>query len=483
MSDVNRRSFLKGLTGVIGAGMVSSCKSGTEETSLEAAQKALHAKFASKKAIRNMATFTNKPMSKVRVGIIGLGMRGYGAVDRLAKIKDVEIVALGDLKADKVARSQGTLKKNNRPAAKEFHSSPDAWKKMLELDLDLIYIVTPWSLHTPMCLAAMESGKNAACEVPIAKTVEECWQLVETSERTGKHCVMLENCCYDFFEMMTLRMVREGAFGELTHVEGAYIHALNSLIATNFEGKWRLEENQTRNGGLYQTHGIGPVAQCLDINRGNQMDYLTSISSQEAAFSAWAKENGKEELAKGYRGDMNTTLVKCVNGQTIMIQHDVNTPRPYSRIHLLQGTKGCARKWPERGIALTSHDNAHRWLNDAEMKEIEAKYNHPLAEVMGDIARKVGGHGGMDFIMDYRLIYCLKNGLPMDMNVYDGAAWSALAALSEDSVANEGKSVKVPDFTRGQWKNTAPLPIVTVDPKKLPVVTKVKNAAKQLNVH
>ena len=321
-----------------------------------------------------------------------------------------------------------------------------------------------------MCVYAMKSGKHACTEVPAAMTVEEAWELVETSEKTGKHCMMLENCCYDFFEMQTLNMVREGVFGELTHAEGAYIHTLCGLIANEkngYQGMWRFNQNNENNGSLYPTHGLGPVAQCMNINRGNLFSHLVSMSSQEAAFTEWARHNGREKYAalKHYRGDMNTTLIKCAKGQTIMIQHDVSTPRPYSRIHLLQGTKGMARKWPEQMIAL-----GHKKQNAEQMKELQAKYEHPLSRTMGEIARKVGGHGGMDFIMDYRLIYSLKNGLPLDQDVYDAAAWSSVVPLSIDSVANNSRSIDVPDFTRGAWKTNKPLGIVDVKPSLLPVV-------------
>lgn len=425
---------------------------------------------------RNMCGFAAPPIGKVRIGIIGLGMRGTGAVMRLSKIRDVEIVALCDLREEMVVRSQKLLADAGRRPAKSFSGSEEAWKELVALDLDLVYIVTPWRWHTPMALHAMKNGKHTATEVPAATTIEECWELVETSEKTGKHCMMLENCCYDFFELQTFNMVRQGVFGELTHAEGAYIHNLCELI-TNAEGndsyqdQWRLRQNIGQNGNLYPTHGLGPVAQCLDINRGNRFSHLVSMSSQEAAFSEWARANNEKYAEiENYRGDMNTTLIKCAKGQTIMVQHDVSTPRPYSRIHMLQGTKGIARKYPARRIALADHHQGHKWLNSEEMKALKAKYEHPLTRTIGEIAKKVGGHGGMDFIMDYRLVYCLKNGLPLDQDVYDAAAWSCIVPLSIESVARKGRTVDIPDFTRGAWKTNAPLGIVDVDPAKLPLL-------------
>jgi predicted dehydrogenase len=425
---------------------------------------------ASKMPQKNMCGYGAPKLDKIRVGIIGLGSRGKGAVKRLGMIQDVEIVALCDLREEMVVKSQKILADAGRPAAKAFFGTEEIWKELVALDLDLVYTATPWHMHAPICIYSMKNGKHAATEVPAAVTLEECWELVETSEKTGKHCMMLENCCYDFFELQTFNMVRQGVFGELTHAEGAYIHALNGLIAKEkggYQGMWRFNQNNGKSGNLYPTHGLGPIAQCMDVNRGNKFNHLVSMSSQEAAFTEWAREKGRDDMAnlKNYRGDMNTTLIKCARGETIMVQHDVSTPRPYSRIHLLQGTKGMARKWPKQMIAL-----GHKWQNDEQMKELKAKYEHPLSRTMGDIARKVGGHGGMDFIMDYRLIYNLKNGLPLDQDVYDAAAWSSIFPLSIQSVANDSQSVKVPDFTRGNWKANSPWPVVNVDPSKLPVV-------------
>ena len=435
---------------------------------------------------RNMCGFAAPALERVRVGVVGLGMRGPGAVERLAKMKDVDVTALCDIRPAGVKRSQEILEKHGCPPAQEFTDGPEDWRNLCQLDLDLVYIATPWRWHVPMAVGAMDNGKHAAVEVPAALDIDGCWQLVETSEHTGKHCMMLENCCYDFFELQTLNMARQGVFGELTHAEGAYIHSLVGYMQPKegqeiYEGSWRIKHNLERNGCLYPTHGLGPVAQCLDINRGNRFLYLTSMSSQEAAFTEHARRTGNTKFADlpTYRGDMNTTLIKCAKGQTVLVQHDTSTPRAYSRIHLVQGSLGMARKWPRKGITL--HGRGHGWLDDAEMEELEAKYQHPLTRTIGDVARKVGGHGGMDFIMDYRLIYCLKNGLPLDQDVYDAAAWSAVVPLSCDSVANKSTSVDVPDFTRGAWESNRPLAIVDVDPSLLPLRALVE-AGEQLDV-
>ncbi len=471
-NQINRRDFLRNSAIVAGGMSLTGCNS-------------LSAVGLGQRT--NMCGFAAKPIDKIKVAFVGLGMRGPGAVARIAKIKDVEIVALCDIRENRVRNAQKILKRNNRPEAKEFYGTEDAWKKMCQLDLDLVYIATPWALHAPMGIYAMEHGKHVAIEVPAATTMEECWALVNTSERTQKHCMQLENCCYDFFELLTFNMAREGVFGELTHGEGAYIHELIGLMANKngYHKQWRLQHNLEHNGNIYPTHGLGPIAQCMDVNRGNKFDYLTSMSSQDAAFREWARAHNNKELqqVEKYRGDMNTTLIKLAKGQTIMVQHDVSTPRPYSRIHLLQGSKGMARKWPVQKIALSSHGHGHRWLNDGEFKEISRKYEHPLSKTMGSIAKKVGGHGGMDFIMDYRLIYCLKNGLPLDQDVYDLASWCAVTPLSEQSLNNMSSGVKIPDFTRGAWKTNKPLGVVTVDPAKLPVVGIETGGGKQLNVH
>jgi hypothetical protein len=420
-----------------------------------------------RKQLFNMSGYAAPKIETVRLGIIGLGMRGPGAVDRMCNIEGVEIVGLCDKDMSRVEKAQKILSKYGLPAAKSYGGNPEAWKQMCESpDYDLIYITTPWKWHTPMAVYAMEHGKHAVSEVPAAVNLDEAWQLVETAERTRKHFMMLENCCYDFFELLTLNMARQGFFGDLIHAEGAYIHDLRSLnFATAAEGgysdMWRLRENQKRRGNLYPTHGLGPVCQAMNINRGDRMDYLTSMSSNDFHMAKMAaelaeKDNFFKEFATSpYRGNMNTTLVRTEKGKTIMIQHDVTSPNPYSRIHLLSGTKGSARKWPEPGRIAQGHE----WFEPARMKEIEEQYTPEIVKRVGEMAKKVGGHGGMDFIMDWRLIDCLRNGLPLDQNVYDAALWSAIAPLSEWSVANRSNSIDVPDFTCGSYKTNEPVDI------------------------
>jgi hypothetical protein len=464
----NRRNFLKTATfagaGAMAGSLLPGCAPEQTESNLavilDSVRKSHSQNF-------NMSGYAAPALPTVRVGVIGLGDRGSGAVQRLSYIEGVEIKALGDLRQVAVEGSQRYLKSIGRDPAQEFYGDDFAWKKLVELpDLDLIYICTPWVWHTQMAVYAMESGKHTTCEVPIARTIDEAWQLVETSERTKKHCMMLENCCYDFFELLTLNMARQGLFGDIIHGEGAYIH---NLLGMNFKkpaddrqtdgaytGMWRLKENATRNGNLYPTHGLGPICQVMNINRGDKMEFLTSMSTFDFTMAPREKElSGDPFYAEWkdskFRGNMNTTLVRTNLGKTIMIQHDVSSTQPYSRIHLVKGTQGMARKYPEQLIAL-----GERWSNDEEMQAITEKYTPEIVKRVGEMAKRVGGHGGMDFIMDWRMIDCLRNGLPLDQNVYDGALWSSIAPLSEWSVANKSQSIDIPDFTGGSWKTNEP---------------------------
>lgn len=452
----NRRNFIK--TSVFGAGLIASglsaCTSAQNEKVKEQAVKKHTQRF-------NMCGYAAPKLDKVRIGFVGLGNRGPGAVERMSYIEGVEIVGLCDQYEDRVEAMQKLLEKQGLPKAKSYSGSKEAWKQMCENpDIDLIYIITPWAWHTPMAVYAMECGKHAAVEVPAAMTIDECWQLVETSERTKKHCMMLENCCYGFFELLTLNMARQGFFGEIIHGEGAYIHPLldSNFDKYKYSEMWRLKENQQRNGNIYPTHGLGPICQVMDINRGDQMDYLVSMSSNDFQMAAKAKELSARdsfynEFTTGhYRGNMNTTTVRTHKGRTIMIQHDVTSPRVYSRLHLVSGTKGMASKYPDPRVA-----TSHEWFSPEEMKDLEEKYTPEIVKRIGEMAKKVGGHGGMDFMMDWRLIDCLRNGLPLDQNVYDAALWSSISPLSEWSVANRSNTVDVPDFTCGAWETNKPV--------------------------
>jgi len=449
--STNRRSFLRNMA--LGTGALATALP-NDANAHESARSYGTAAF-------NMCGYAAPKLPTVRVGIVGLGMRGPGAVDRLSYIEGVEIKALCDKYPERVEKAQNILTKKGLPKAKAY-SGEEGWKALCESnDLDLVYVTTPWHLHTPISVYAMKHGKHAASEVPAAKTIDECWELVETSEKTKQHMMMLENCCYDFFELLTLNMTRNGMFGEIVHAEGAYIHDLSKDYLFNKKGyadMWRLKENIEHNGSLYPTHGLGPIAQCMNINRGDKFDHLVSMSTNDFTLGKLADEMAAKDdffkpyQGKKYRGNMNTTIIRSDLGKTLMVQHDVSTIRPYSRIHLVSGTKGAAQKWPgpER-IAM-----GHGWLKPEELKELQDKYTPPIVKHIGEIAKNVGGHGGMDFIMDWRLIDCLRNGLPLDQDVYDAAAWSSVFPLSEKSVVNRSKSVDVPDFTRGGWKTNKP---------------------------
>lgn len=409
----------------------------------------------------NMAGYAAPKLEKVRIANIGIGSRGAGALNRLIHIEGVEIKALCDTVPEKVTKNLekfGGL--DYTPDT--YSGNEDEWKKICERDdIDLIYITTPWKLHAPMAVYAMEHGKHAVVEVPAAITVDECWQLVETSENTRKHCMMLENCCYDFFEMLTLNMARHGFFGDIVHGEGAYIHEF-TFNPENTTKTWRLKENIERNGNLYPTHGFGPICQIMDINYGDRMDYMVSVSSndfimKEEYQKAALKDKFWEPFAKGaaenHRGNMNTSTIRTIKGRTIMVQHDITSPNAYSRIHKVSGTKAAALKYPLPPKITVGHD----WMSTEDYEILEKKYTPEITKRIGEMAKQVGGHGGMDFIMDWRLIDCLRNGLPLDMNVYDAAAWSVIGPLSEWSIAHRSSAIDVPDFTGGSWKTNKPL--------------------------
>lgn len=402
----------------------------------------------------------------VRVGFIGLGMRGPGAVQRFTHIPGTKIVALCDQHEDRVEKAQGILEKAGLPRAASYSGSQDAWKELCQRDdIDLVYIATDWKHHAPMMIYAMEQGKHVACEVPAAMTLNEIWDVVNTAERTQKHCMQLENCVYDFFELTTLNMAQQGLFGEILHTEGAYIHQLEEFW-DYYEGDWRMQFNKEFRGDVYATHGMGPAAQALDIHRGDRMTTLVSMDTKPVSIPEYLVEKRGVDRDSAYmfaNGQHTMTMIRTEKGKTIHIQHDVASPRPYSRMYQVSGTKGFANKYPNEGYALQgdvlsdgdvpNHENlsAHNYVSNDVRDALMKKYKHRIHRELEEKAKEVGGHGGMDFIMDYRLIYCLRNGLPLDMDVYDLAEWCSLAELSRISIENNNTSVEVPDFTRGNW--------------------------------
>ncbi len=408
---------------------------------------------------------TTPKIDTVRVGFIGLGMRGPGAVQRFTHIPGTKIVALCDLHPDRVEKTQKILDNAGLPRAAEYSGAEEAWKELCQRDdIDLVYIATDWKRHAPMMIYAMEQGKHVACEVPAAMTMEEIWDVINTAERTQKHCMQLENCVYDFFELTTLNMAQQGVLGEILYAEGAYIHQLEDFWGA-YESDWRLQYNIKHRGDVYATHGMGPACQALDIHRGDKMNYLVAMDSKPVSIPAYLKEKRGEEVTDFKNGQHTMTFIKTEKGKTIHIQHDVASPRPYSRMYMVQGTNGFANKYPISGYALKAdaveagsvpnHENlsAHSYVSDDVKKALMEKYKHPIHIELEETAKKVGGHGGMDFIMDYRLVYCLQNGLPLDMDVYDLAEWCCLAPLTALSLENNSAPVVIPDFTRGHWND------------------------------
>lgn len=422
---------------------------------------------------KSMLEFRAKPLETVRVGFVGLGMRGPGAVSRFSKIEGVAINGLCDKYAEKAERCQGYLERAGMPKAK-IYSGDEGYKQLCESDdIDLVYIATSWQMHVPVALYAMEHGKHVAIEVPSANTVEECWQLVDAAERNQVHCMILENCCYDHFELTTLNMAQQGVFGEILHAEGAYIHNLEPYWK-HYTDNWRLEYNQANNGDLYATHGIGPNCQAMNIHRGDKLDILVSMSTKSVNGTKHVRELMGEKADTCMHGDQINTLIRTHKGYTIDMQHNVMTPRPYSRMYQLVGTEGFANKYPTQGYTFkldhlksvateeTGTPNIekldhHNFAPADVVNEMKEKYKHPVQKQLingtplQEYSQGVGGHGGMDFIMDYRLVYCLRNGLPLDMDVYDAAEWSSMGELTRISIENGSMPVKVPDFTRGEW--------------------------------
>lgn len=405
---------------------------------------------------------TAPKLDVVRVGFIGLGMRGPGAVERFTHIEGTKTIALCDLSQERVDKAQDILTKAGLPKAASYAGSQDAWKQLCDRpDIDLVYIATDWKTHAEMALYAMEKGKHVAIEVPAAMTMKDIWALINMSEKTRKHCMMLENCVYDFFEITTLNMAQQGVFGEVLHVEGAYIHNLDE-VWDRYWNNWRLDYNEKHRGDVYPTHGIGPVCQLLDIHRGDKMNYLVSMDTKAVNGPKMVKKLQGRESKDFKNGDHTMTMIRTEKGKTMQIQHNVVSPRPYSRMYQLTGTDGFANKYPIEGYSLRPEQmpkdlnvvenlNMHDFVSEDVKKALMKRYKHPILVELEETAKKVGGHGGMDFIMDSRLVYCLRNGLPLDMDVYDLAEWCCLVELSAISLDNNSAPVEVPDFTRGSW--------------------------------
>ena len=454
-TDSSRRDLLKGAA-LAGAGLafgLTPNASAAQPTPIEPAELPLQASAA--------ATMAGVPFERrdtVRVAIVGTGLRGRSVLHELLGVGNVRITALCDTVPDKVEMAVQQMQKagHDYQPARFTQGERDYERLVQQGDIDLVYTATPWQYHVPVVLAAMNAGKHAATEVPAAYTLEDCWKLVDTSERTRRHCIMMENCNYGYNELLVLNMVRSGAFGDIKHAGAAYNHDLREILFENKdEGLWRRAHHTQRNANLYPTHGLGPVAIMLDINRGDRFDYLVSMSTPEFGLSRWREAHEPKDSSKWKEtyltGDLNISLIKTARGRTIRLEHDVSSPRPYSRINSVQGTKGIFEDYPAR-IYLEGQAGGERWTTlDAH----KAKFEHSLWRALGEKARS-GGHGGMDFVMAYRLMQCMREGLAPDMDVYDAAAWSAPGPLSEMSVARGSAPMKFPDFMRGKWRETRP---------------------------
>jgi hypothetical protein len=436
-----------------------------------------------------MQGFALKPMKKVRVACIGVGSRGASALRRISMIPGTEVAAISDLFQERIDGSLKWLRKNGKPTPKFAKAGAEEYKRICDSDaVDVIYNVTPWHMHEPIAVYAMEHGKVVLNEVPGTQTVDGCWNLVETSERTKMPCMMLENCCYGEDELLMLNMAKLGLFGEITHGEAAYIHDQRDLqyrsdryhtmdgernAAKAGKPGWTLHFYSKQGGNQYPTHGLGPIAKYMDINRGDSFDFLVSMESKQASYRHYARElftDWRKDLDVKI-GDMSQTLIRTKLGRSILLQLDACTPRPYSRINLVSGTRGMAMGYPEFRVALedkAGDGKAHKFLDESATAALRKRYAHPIWKAAGKVAKKVGGHGGMDFIMDLRWSYCLQNGLPLDTDVYDLAAWSSMVELTRRSVESGSRPVECPDFTRGAWKNGKGFTIDEIDLSKLP---------------
>jgi predicted dehydrogenase len=477
----SRRDFLQKVSGT-GLGLAA----------MGLAPQTANAKAVPASKGKYMGGFIAPKLDTIKIAIIGCGSRSGTHVKHLSSFEGTEIVGLCDLHEDLVEKAnqkviqagKGLRHKN----AKLYFGDKYAYKKMLaETKPDLVYVVTPWEWHTPMAIDAMNAGAHVCTEVPMTTSIKETWQLVDTSERTQKHCMMLENVDYGREELMYLNMCRKGIFGEILHGEAAYIHELRGQMRHVEQGRgtgsWRTAHWANENGNLYPTHGLGPVAQYMNIGRTDDtFRRIVSFSSPARNHELWVDKHAKPDsklhtIDFSQGGDMSTSIIKTMMGRTIMVQWDESSPRPYTRHNLIQGTKGTGKGFPF-GIALDygkdeglpqalfkklagkkDHTNYHGWATDQQAFYDE--FDHPLYTRMAGVAKKMGGHGGMDAIMNFRVIECIRTGQPLDQNLYEGCLWSAVTPLSRKSVAEDGMPQDFPDFTRGQWKHTAPLPVVS----------------------
>ena len=386
--------------------------------------------------MRRLLEFATKPLNKVHIGIVGLGNRGMKAVERYELIEGAEIVALADPKESSTINANRTLVSSGRGSANTYFGNSSHLRLMEDKTVDIVYLCTDWRSHFSLAVTAMRHGKHVAIEVPAAMTVDECRQLIKVSFETGCHCIMLENCCYDTFASATRAMINRGLLGDVTHCEGAYIHDLTHEVNRHGgeQKYWMARETLSQPGNAYPTHSIGPIALQMNIHRGDRMKTLVSMTSK----------------GNGLRGRVNNTIIHTELGRTILLQHDIGTPRPYSRLQTTCGTLGFTQKYPLAMVQLKDMDTA---LCGDEAVAYCNNFKEPsISEWHDDGARK-GSPNVMNHVMDCRLVYCLNNGLPLDMDVFDAAEWSSIIELSGLSAQNGGRPVDFPDFTQGHWQD------------------------------
>ena len=463
MKNLNRRNFIKksSLTATsLYTAINLACSEENEKTSSGG---------------KYMGDYAAPKLETVRIAVIGVGARGSGHIKQFAAIEGTEIVAIADLYedlVDKSVRSCLQIDGKRHQNISRYFGDENLWGKMLvDVKPDAVIIATNWNNHAKMSIESMKNGAHAFVEVPIAVTINEMWEIVNTSEKTQKHCMMMENVNYGREELLYLNLCRKGIIGDLLHAEAAYIHELRFQMEEQERGtgSWRTHHYAKRNGNLYPTHGLGPVAQYMNLSRGeDQFNTIVSFSTPAVGRKLYAEKNYEKDHkwnTLNYNGgDLNTSIIKTNLGRTIMVQWDETSPRPYSRLNLIQGTKGTLAGFPTR-VALQggvpgATDDHHSWVTGKKLETLYEQYDHPMYKRLEAKAKKMGGHGGMDFIMLYRMVECLINGIPLDRNVYEGCFWSSVSPLSEISVSKGGMPQKFPDFTRGMWKKTNPLKII-----------------------
>ena len=467
-TNFSRRNFIKlSALSTAALGLTSVTPALSKDKILDTIEKLT---LAPKQKGKSVIGLTVPPIKQVKVAFIGLGNRGIQhlqLVDALSPDKAV-ITAICDVQQIKVDAAVAELKKSGRGQnPKVYAGTLDIWKEMIKRDdIDLVIISTPWEDHVPMCILSMQNNKHVAVEVPAASTLEDTWKLVDTAEETQRHCMMMENVCYGDEELWLLNMAQKGVLGTLTYAECAYIHNLRELLFSKdyYYNMWRIRHHVNRDGNHYPTHGLGPVAQYMDINRGDSFELIVSMSSLQASLDEYSKQiESTNEFYNhtGYKhGDMNNSLIRTKKGRMILVQHDVVTPRPYNRINALAGTKGYHEGYPSRLSLVEDKEKGHEWLSEDNYNIYKEKYKHPLWNKLKAGSEKYGGHGGMDFVMIYRLIDSLNNGWFLDQDVYDAASWSVVIPLSALSIELGNVPLKFPDFTRGRSNETRELGIL-----------------------